>query len=310
MSLNKDLNTLKRVQIYPATERVECNDKMTKITFSHDYENFNRLIEGKSGGIIEKKKRSKKGKERIITSYTVQNADGFGNKEPLDEFDRAIFGVMVSEFLKGNQYTTPSIIFRALIGKVGEGYNGINPTKNQVTMIETSIDKMMFTEFDSNAAQSLEQMKYDNGEEIFIEKSAILPCYRVKAIIGGTVVKAIFFDRESPLWIIANAKNQVLRYDVSLLYTGDHYNTRHKIAVVHYVMRRVMEIVKHKNLTPVITFADVFKKCGVENVSRKVKSVLRDNIFKLLDNLKSAKIISGYLINQQGSAYISLKLLR
>ena len=55
MSLNQALNTLKKVQIYPSTERVECNDKMTKITFSHDYENFNRLIEGKSGGIIEKK---------------------------------------------------------------------------------------------------------------------------------------------------------------------------------------------------------------------------------------------------------------
>ena len=307
MSFYDTLSTLKKVCIYPATVRVECNDKVTKSVFSRTVEQYQNMINGVHAGVIEKKNHKKSGK--LVTSYTFQNATGYGNQIPLDEFDRAVLSVCISEFLAGNRYTTPAIIFRSLIGKIGE--IGVDPTEKQVVMIEDAIDKLMFTQFDSDAAKAIEEMNYINdSDELILEKSAVLPCYRVKAIIGGHIVKAIFFDRESPHWLIADKKNQVLRYNSNLLYTGDHYNSRHKIAVTNYVLRRAMEIVYHKNLTPCLTFDDVFTKCRVADASRKIKSNLRENIFAIFQNLKNDDIISDFSTVKSGVNYSGIKVDR
>ena len=307
MFFDDALSSLQKVCIYPATVRVECNDKVTKSVFSRTSEQYHNMINGVPAGVIEKKNHKQNGK--LVTSYTFQNASGYGNLIPLDEFDRAVLSVCISEFLAGNRYSTPAIIFRSLIGKTGQV--GVDPTKKQVAMIEDSIDKLMFTQFDSDAAKAIEELRYINdGDELFLEKSAVLPCYRVKAIIGGHIIKAIFFDRESPHWLIANQKNQVLRYHSNLLYTGDHYNSRHKIAVTNYVLRRAIEIVYHKNLTPFITFDDVFSKCRVDDLSRKIKSNLRDNILVIFQNLKNANIISDFSTVKNSVTYRGIKVDR
>lgn len=308
MSLDNVWRTLKNVQIYPSTVRVECNDKVTKSVFSRTVDQYqNMMNSGLPAGVIEKKNHKKKG--ALITNYTFQNSNDYGNQIPLDEFDRAVLSVCITEFLAGNQYTTPAVIFRALTGKVGDGKNNA-PTEKQEKMIEDAIDKLMFTQFDTDAVKAIEELNYTNGEELFLEKSAILPCYRIKAVIGGHPVKAIFFDRESPHWIIADKKNQVLRYDSNLLYTGDHYNSRHKIAVTNYVLRRAMEIVYHKNLTPSITFSDVFSKCRVDGASRKITSLLRENILAVFQNLKNADIISDFSIIKSGVNYHQIRVDR
>lgn len=307
MSLDNVLLTLKNVQIYPSTIRVECNDKVTKSVFSRTVEQYQNMMNNAlPAGVIEKKNHKKK--SNLITSYTFQNFNGYGNQIPLDEFDRAVLSVCISEFLTGNQYTTPAIIFRALIGKVGS--IGVDPTEKQAKMIEEAIDKLMFTQFCTDAAKAIEELKYSDGDELILEKSAILPCYRVKAVIGGHTVKAIFFDRESPHWIIADKKNQVLRYDSNLLYTGDHHNSRHKIAVTNYVLRRAMEIVYHKNLTPRITFKDVFSKCRVDTASRKIISALRENILEIFHNLKNADIISDFSAIKNGVNHLGIEVDR
>ncbi len=308
MSLDNVLRTLKNVQIYPSTVRVECNDKVTKSVFSRTVEQYqNMMNSGLPAGVIEKKNHKKNG--NLITSYTFQNSNGYGNQIPLDEFDRAVLSVCISELLAGNQYTTPDVIFRALIGRVSSEQR-MHPTEKQVAMIEDAIDKLMFTQFDTDAAKAIEELKYSDSDELFLEKSAILPCYRVKAVIGGHTVKAIFFDRESPHWIIADKKNQILRYASNLLYTGDHHNSRHKIAVTNYVLRRAMEIVYHKNLTPSITFDDVFSKCRVDYASRKIISALRANILAIFHNLKNADIISDFSVIKSSVNYRGIQVDR
>lgn len=290
--------TLKSIQIYPSKVRIEPNDKMARSLFNWDDVSYNALMQGAKGSIVEKKNHRKHGE--IKTPIKLGNDTGYGNGDPLTEFDRAVLSVCISEFAVGNAYTTPAIIFRALIGKVGE--IGIHPMKNQAKAIESSIDKLMFTKFDADATESFEQLKYTNGDEIKIKKSSLLPAYVVDAKINGQELKdIIFFDRESPIFTLANLKNQIVRYDTSLLdVPGNQQNTPRIITVKNYVMRRVCEIKLHK-MTPVITFDDIFKKCRMEDASRQSKLDARNVILTFFEHLKAQNFIKSYDIKKADS---------
>ena len=306
----KIMTALQTAQIYPATERIEPNDKATKMLFSRNAEQYEWMLNGKNRTFTEKKSNPDKGKKKadIVTSYSVKNVDGYDNKEPLNEFDRAVLSACISEFVVGNMFTTYNIIFRALIGRVGD--NLAYPTDKQKAAIQNSVDKLMFTEYTSDAKDSLKKMKYENGDELTIEKSAVLPCFRVKAIINGQTINAIFFNCESPIFTVADFKNQVIHYETKLLDTPNKENDIHIITVKNYVMRRALEIVNHKNLTPSITFDDVFTKCNLTDASHKVKANVREIICLLLDNLKNAKIIKNYKGEKRGVSWYSISISR
>ena len=125
------MDTLKNVQVYPSKVRVEINDKTAKSLFDADEAKFNKLMDGATAGVIETKKHKKHGK--IITRYNLKNKDGYSDRKPLTELDRDILSACIAEWLAGNKYTTPNIIFRALVGKVGE--QGIKPTSAMKELI-------------------------------------------------------------------------------------------------------------------------------------------------------------------------------
>ena len=291
--------TLKSIQIYPSKVRIEPNDKMARSLFNWDDVSYDALMQGAKGNIVEKKNHRKHGE--IKTPIKLGNATGYGNGDPLTEFDRAVLSVCISEFAVGNAYTTPAIIFRALVGKVGEGDEGVRPMKNQAEAIYKSIDKLMFTKFDADATESFEQLKYTNGDEIKIKKSSLLPAYIVDAKINGQELKdIIFFDRESPIFTLSNLKNQIIRYDTSLLDVPNQNNTPRIITVKNYVMRRLCEIKLHK-MTPTITFDDVFKKCRMEDTSRDVKLDARNAVIKLFEHLQNKDFIKSFDLKKADS---------
>ncbi len=108
------LNLLK-VQITPSTECVEPNDAIIKAIFG----NLSPKI-----SVTEKHKYKKK-EDSIVSNIKVQG------DTPLNEHDRAVLGVIVSEQLFGNHYTTTNIIYRALIGKPAKGADSIKPSRYQ-----------------------------------------------------------------------------------------------------------------------------------------------------------------------------------
>ena len=294
------MDTLKNVQVHPSKVRVEINDKTSKVLFSASEEKYQHLMNGIAGGIIEAKKHKKHGK--IKTNYKLKNKDGYSDKKPLTELDRDILSACIAEWLAGNKYTTPNIIFRALVGKVGE--RGIAPTPVMKELIMDRIRKLMFTEFSSdNIGESYTLLQYTNGDELKYIRSAILPCCIVQAKINGQVVDAIVFDRESPLLTIANLKSQVVRYDAALLDIPNQNNTPMNIALKNYVIRRVCEIKLHKQLTPTLTFDDIYQKCGIENASRQTKANARNIIVELMQHLADKHFIDSFSVikNSKGN---------
>ncbi|MBQ7198576.1 MAG: hypothetical protein IJS29_04870 [Selenomonadaceae bacterium] len=307
---DKILDILK-VQIVPSTECVEMNDKFIKILFNYSEKDFEALIGGKADKIIEKKAGTHKGKkkEAIKSPYKLKNATGYEDTTPLDEFDRAVLGVIASEYLAGNRYTTVNIIFRALIGKVGEV--GIYPNKNQKESIIQAVIKLMACIGDfSGFSESFSKMHYTDkkGNELKFRSASLLSAVIVDAKINGQVMDGvIYFKNDLQLFIIADAKSQIIRYNHELLNVPNQNNTPRIIAIKKYVIRRICEIKLHKQLVPTITFNDVFKKARMENSTRDTKRDARNNIIKLFEHLKEQNFITDFEIVQRKNSFSGVK---
>ena len=135
--------------------------------------------------------------------------------------------------------------------------------------------------------------------------SAILPASIIEASVGGQDVTTIFFDRESPCWTIACIKNQILRYDASLLDIPSQNNTPMIVALKTYAVRRVMEIKAHK-MTPTLTFDDIFKKVRITDASRKTKMDARNSLEKFFEQLKANGELNSFNIVKKNAKFYSI----
>ncbi|MBR0288817.1 MAG: hypothetical protein IJQ82_07545, partial [Selenomonadaceae bacterium] len=226
VSADKIIDILK-VQITPSTMCVEPNDVFIKTVFNACKSAYSQLLGGKYYAVKEKRKTHKK--DAVFSKLEIQNVEGYDNDSPLDEFDRAVLGVIISEYLIDNLYTTVNIIHRALIGRPGQGIKGFYPKKDQKKSIVDSVIKLMSTVVDfSGVNDSLKAMKYTDkdGNEITFRASNLLVADIIDAKINGQVMEGvIFFKANSPLFQIADAKDQVIRYHHAILNVPNQNNT-------------------------------------------------------------------------------------
>lgn len=297
----KVLDILK-VQLTPSTMCVEPNDAFIKSVFKASKSTYAQLLGGKYYAVKEKRKTKKK--DAVFSKLQLHNVDGYDNDSPLDEFDRAVLGVLISEYDIGNRYTTVNIIYRALIGKVGV-QNAVM-RKNQKTAIVNSIIKLMGTVVDfSGVNDSLKEMNYadKDGNELTLRASNLLLADIIDAKINGQVMEGvIFFKANSPLFDIADAKSQIIRYPHTLLHVPHQNNTPLVITLKKYVTRRICEIKLHKNLTPTITFDDVFKKCKLKSADKNKQLDARNTIIKFFEHLKAQKFITDFQVKKHGNS--------
>ena len=303
---------MKNIQLYPAKTLVFPNDSFAKRLFNLTEDDYRQAIEERK--IVEvNDKRNHRNFGDVVTPFRIRVDDqnNFTLSEPLEQFHFAVLCACISEWNAGNRYTTPSIIYRAISGKIGD--NDANPSKDQLADILTAIDKLMRTQIAINMTNSCKNLKYNSGNAYKII-SAILPAKRVtETTINGKETTVISFDRESPVWeIAANVKNnQVLSCDATLLNVPNQQNTCMNIAVKTYVLRRVLEILAHpKQMVPIITFADVFKKCRLESASRDKKCDARKTILIFFDHLKTQGIVEDFQLNKHGARPYSVSFTR
>ena len=303
-TLNSDADKIidiLKVQISPSTICVEPNDVFIKTVFNACKAAYSQLLGGKFYHVQEKRKTHKK--DAVFSKLEIQNVEGYDNDSPLDEYDRAVLGVIISEYDINNRYTTVNIIHRALIGRPGQGVKGFYPKKDQKKAIVDSVIKLMSTVIDfSGVNDSLKAMKYTDkdGNEITFRASNLLLADIIDAKINGQVMEGvIFFKANSPLFQIADAKDQVIRYPHSLLNVPNQNNTPLVISLKKYVMRRVCEIKLHKNMTPTITFDDVFSKCKVDSSDKFKREDARNAVIKFLEHLKGQKFITDFEVKKR-----------
>ena len=292
--------------IRPSRIRVEINDKLAKVIFKLNEEDSGDLLEGETYQIIEKHKL--KGQGEILTAFKILNKAGYQVLRPFTMFDRFVLSVCISEWLAGNRYTTVAIIYRALTGKIGR--SDAKPSVTQRKAIIESLEILMSRIVDYGAEEVCTVMGYNNGNP-FYGKGALLPAAYVDfSAVNGDDDTLIFFTAEPPLLKMAQAKKQLVSYDARLLDISGQQNTPMSIAAKNYTMLRIQEIILHRQLTPTITFTDVFKKLRIENADNKTKLRVREFMIAFFNHLKSKNIVKSFEVIKHGNTFYGIKFPR
>ena len=306
-SFNEFLNLAegrkKSILLHPIKKRLVPNFKLCKVIYDLEQEKYGRMVvDGKRRRIVEKKNHKKFGD--LFTVYKISNAHDYDNSDPLNEFDYAVYSVCVSYFDAGYKCITPAIIYRALTGK----NKNFKLTPDLREAILNSLKKLIGTIIEIDETNVNAAFKYaDVNKSKHI--SAILPAHFDDKIINGNDASVVYFDRISPLMEIAHNRKQLLTYEISLLDAPGIRNTFMNIMLKSYVMRRVTEIKLHKKLRPILTFADIFKKCRIEDKSRKTKMDARETIIKLFEHLQAEGFIKSFELTKEANAFYSIKFI-
>ena len=293
MTLEEIAADIRRAQIYPATTRVDVNDKMTSKLFNLTDRQFQKMRTGKQAfTVVEGKVKG----ETVESTFRIRS----DSDKPLTAFDAAVFNVCNSEFNAGNAYTTPNIIYRALTGKIAD--SDANPSTDQIAAIRHSITKLRRTDFLPDISDAFSKLKYEDVT-LRIKEASILPCVVLNAEVNGQLVEdAIYFLGESPLWVIANAKSQVVRYDARLLDVPNLHNTPRIIVLKNYVLHRVHEIKLHRQLAPTLSFADIFEKARITDKDREAKVDARNAVKTFFDHLQAKGVVKSFTLVKKGVA--------
>ena len=264
------------VQLYQVTNRLVPNFKLAKILNNRNGNTYQKLLDGKKGSIVEKKnhKRGKKIIDEVITTYTISNADGFDNSDPLSEFDRAVLSVCAAYFDAGFKHITVAMILRGLTGKKG---SDAQPYPDQYNAILYSVTKLMGTLISIDDSETNELLGYEKSRSITC--SAILPAQFTETTVNGQKTATIKFDRISPLIELGKKRKQLLSFDSTLLDVPHQNNTPLVISLKNYTLVRICEIKLHK-MTPTLTFDDIFRKCRIEEAPKITKQRARSTLLK------------------------------
>jgi hypothetical protein len=301
LSADNPIEVIKKLnaQIYPAKYRITTNDKLSKVIFGLSEAAFASMDNGQVKSLVEKKNHKKHGK--IKSPFRVYTGEGVTNKEPLNQFDRAVHDVIVSNWYAGNRYITPGIIYRGITGKVNYATCDARPSDSQRTKIMHSVEKLMTTLVSSDMTDVCKNLKYNDGKP-FTFCSAVIPACYVDATINGQDATVIFLDREPPLFTVAKLKKQLLTFDADLLDVANQQNTAMNVELKNYSLIRVEEVELHK-MTPTLTFDDIFEKCNIKDKSRKTKMDARNVIIDLFQHLKDVGKIDSFEIVKSGNSF-------
>lgn len=297
------------VQVYPVKKMVMPNDRNVKMLFKFTKEGYTRNVNNPDGfRIVEMKNHKRFGKIATPVKISIDPALLAADPilaEPLNQFDLDVANVCISFWCANKRELSPSILYRGLTGKIGD--HDANPSKDQLAAIMTSLKKLTNVYLEIYLHDVCIKLGYNKCNPITIS-NYIIPAQIVEGKINGQKTLVIKLTAESPLLSVATVKNrQLLSFDARLLHIPHQKNTPTIIELKHYIIRRVLEIILHpKEMTPSITFADVFEKCRLEDASPKKKQRARDFIKSFFQHLLNYGIITSYQVNKKDGAYYSV----
>lgn len=312
MSLEK-----KKFQIQKRIEKfVSANDKLAKTIFNLPANEYRYIIEkGECDFATEKIIRGKKvrtyfwlkvigvpEKEKLPTHFEVEGIGIVNISRPLNEFDRDVFDACISAQEAGFKFATVNFLFRVMTGDSKK-----KATPEEKAAILESIGKMIVTQITIDFSETREKIpKYNSAPPRLV--GAILPCQYLDGVeVNGQSTAIVSFLAESPLLIIARAKNkQILSYSAALFNIPNQNNTPLVTKIKSYVIRRVNEIIKHKNLRSTITFKDVFNHCDLTDATKWQKQDAREIIFDVMSHLKLQGVIRNFEKKKDGRAYSAI----
>lgn len=277
------------------------NDKLTRTVFNLPENEFADMIFNGADNYVTENPKSRKSK--VKTKFWLENVGTCELSEPLNEFDRAVFDACISAYQANFDGITDKTIFRAMTG--GKRHDTKLYSSQRAAVLK-SIERLMSIRITIDFSQACAAMKrYCGAGKKLV--STILPCKYVDGVeFNGQTCAVIYFLDESPLLTIARVKKQLLTYDVALLDVPNQKNTELVTKAKSYLVRRVNEIKAHE-LTPTITFADVFGKCGIVDATKDKKFKIRKLIRDVFEHLKNLGEIRAFELEKVDGVYRAIK---
>ena len=295
----------KNVQTYPSKTIFFPNDRFSKKIATLTDDDFQEMNTGEGRNLVEIEKHKKFGKILSPFRIFVDEHSSITLSESVEQFDFDVLCVAISEYHVGNRFLTPGIIYRALTGKVNKGAEA-EPSKIQLASILHSVEKLMFLKTQINMTDYCRKLKCNDGQTFEI-LSPLLPAKKTsETTINGKLSTIIELTAESPLWQIACLKGQFMSFDAALLNVPNQNNSKMNIELKNYVLRRIVEVKKHTQLAPTITFADLFFKCRLDNIDKGKKRDARNAVFEFLEHLKNEKFIKDFEPIKRGNSFYSI----
>ena len=288
----------KGVQQYPADNLKITIDYLSRKAFNYKL----------PAGQIIKDALLESRKKKVISQVTIINAGG--EDVEFTEFDRAVLTICIAEQAKGNEYTTPNIIFHQLGG-------GHRLTAKMKKAILDSIEKLanvrILVEMEEAVGKNIVQSKNDKGSF----KGYLLPTESLEATINGQDVSAIHFLSKGIIYGVAEMKNQIITCSQNLL-TPPVRATPRTVAINHYLLRRSLEIKgskesaeKNKRVRPlrkIITLQDMCEKCGIPFDNRRARQQARETATAILKFFVENEIIKNFRFESKDGKIYSIIL--
>ena len=147
------------------------------------------------------------------------------------------------------------------------------------------------------------KLGYDLNDKNTTYKGYLMPTESVDIKINGQHVSSIHFLKQGIIFFNADMKDQMLTCSSALLKSPTRHSER-GIALKHYLLRRTLEIKgshdAHKNnsrvkpLRCVITFYDMLKKCGLEDLNRQERANVKKIVVTILNFFVEQNLITSY----------------
>ena len=286
------------------------NDKVTKCLMHRPPDKFAGMLQQGKPAAVDEKITVKR--EKIYSHYWLEQVEGDLDLTPFDEFDRLVLDACISAQNNGDVGITKNEIARIISG--GKSIKQMpKPPAELIERITLSLNRLMCRRIRIDFSQLAATGKYPKLDASGRLTDMVLPCALLEnvEVNGQRHVDFVYFRGTSPLLSLARAKNQqLLSYPIDLLDVPNLKNNARIAVIKSYVVRRVLEIKAHKNLTPKITFDDVFDNCGLVNAAKQTKMNARNVILKVLNHLKTKEIIRDFEIEKNGKSYHAVKVVR
>lgn len=264
----------------------KVSDLLTRDFFAEGGEQFLRM---------ESRQSAKPITTRVTFSY--EGVDILSNKG-FTAFDREVHDAIVSLFIAGNKFITPSMVFRTMAGKTNSEY--INPEK--IEEIRRSIEKCLFSKLTIDASQEL--TAYKDLQATY--SGALIAAESMTVTMNGQRVTAYRLLTTPILYRYAAGKNQIAQVPIELLNTPLN-KTNDVIVLQGYLIRRIEAIKNPKaKISNTILYETIYKTMSAEAATKQKKDKIRKECKAILDYWVKMGYIVSYEETTKGKSKYSI----
>lgn len=227
----------------------------------------------------------------IYMMLEFEELDGFKISRTLNIYDKYVFLAVANLIEQGNEFVTPSQIYKAM------GYKG-SPGQADKQKIIDSINIMSAARVMIDTTNESEKTKYKY--DTFRQTFNLLNTEIVQGMFKGNVVQEAIQIKEIPkLFTFAMGRNQITSIPQTLL-SVPISNSDQNLKLKDYLIRRIarMKRMKSTKTTPrTIKIDTICNACDITD--RKAKQRLQEKLKKLLGHFKEQEYIKNFIINAE-----------